>query len=398
MQMISAEMATQLEQSSWIRRMFESGIELKQREGADKVQDFSLGNPDVPPPQGAAGVLRDLAETVGNPLSLGYIPNAGLPALRRHLAEVLGAEQQIGLTGDQVMVTCGAAGGLCALLRSLLEPGDDVVCPAPFFPEYRFYAAHFGGQVRTVDTLRPDFQLDVPALAAAIGPRTRVVLVNSPNNPTGALYPEGDLRALADAIETVNRDRARPVLLVSDEPYRQLVYDGLTVPPFLPLSRYAVVVGSFSKSLSLAGERIGYLALHPEMPQGAQLGAAIALNVRTLGYVNAPLIGQRLVDALLETPIDVGIYAQRREAMCAVLDAAGVTYSKPQGAFYVFPCAPGGDDVAFVNHLLAQRILAVPGRGFGAPGYLRLSYAVELSVIRAAEAGFRRAVETAGRA
>lgn len=393
MQMITAELTEQLERASWIRRMFDAGRELKQREGADRVQDFSLGNPDVPPPSGTAALLRSLADAVEQPLSLGYLPNAGLPSLRSRLAEMLSAEQGVELPDSRVLITCGAAGGLCALLRSVLEPGDDIVCPAPFFPEYRFYAAHFGGTLRTVDTRRPDFQLDVEALAHAIGPRTRAVLINSPNNPTGALYAEQDLKALAAAIEAVNRKRERPVLLVSDEPYRQLVYEGLTVPPILPLSRFSVVIGSFSKSLSLAGERIGYLALNPEMPSGDLLADALILNLRTLGYVNAPVIGQKLVEALLGHPVDCAIYAERRDAMCAMLTQAGLTFSRPKGAFYCFPEAPGGDDVAFVDRLLTQRILAVPGRGFGAPGYLRLSFAVDREVIRAAGPGFVRAVE-----
>lgn len=393
--MIACEIAGQMTRSSWIRRMFERGRELKQKHGEENVHDFTLGNPDLPPPAAAAEALRRIAGEVARPLALGYSPNAGLPSLRERLAGYLGEEQSVSLAAAQVLVTCGAAGGLCALFRSLLEPGDEVVCPSPFFPEYEFYAAHFTAKLKTVASIRPGFRPDVAALAAAIGPGTRIILLNSPNNPTGALYGGEDLRRLAALVEETNRHRRRPLLLVADEPYRQLVYDGVSVPPFLALSRFTVVAGSFSKTMSLAGERIGYLALHPELPDGSLLADAITLNLRTLGYVNAPVIGQRMVESLLGSAVDTAVYARRRQAMCDMLARAGMSFVPPMGTFYCFPEVPGGDDAAFVDRLLERNILAVPGRGFGAPGYIRLSFAVDLATIEAAGEGFRRVAEEA---
>src|SRR5512146_180266 len=271
MDVVHPEIRQQMQDASWIRRMFDAGLELKKRVGADRVFDFSLGNPDVPPPAGAAGVLRGLAESAVRPGGLGYCPNAGLPAARAALARKIAREQGVPVEGRHVVLTCGAAGGLVTFFRAVLEPGDEVVCPAPYFVEYGAYAGHFGGVLRPVPALPPAFELDVAALEAAIGPRTRVVVVNTPNNPAGSIYSEEELRALGEVLARKNAGRERPIFLVSDEPYRALAYDGVAVPPVLPVSPFAVVVGSFSKSLSLAGERVGYIAASPTMPDVALL-------------------------------------------------------------------------------------------------------------------------------
>ena len=277
------------------------------------------------------------------------------------LAAALAEEQQApGLKAAHVLVACGAAGALTSFFRAVLEPGDEVLCPAPYFVEYGFYCGHFGGVLKPVPALKPGFDLDVAAMLAAIGPSTRVIIINSPNNPTGCVYSQATLARLAAGLEQVNRNRERPVFLLSDEPYRFLTYDGVVVPPILPLSPFAVVVGSFSKRLSIAGERIGYLAINPGMPDGGLLMQAVAMTTRTLGFVNAPVIGQKLALMLLNEGVDLGIYAHRRALMAQVLDAAGISYTMPQGAFYFYPAAPGGDDLAFVQHLLAENILAVP--------------------------------------
>ncbi len=382
----------QMAGASWIRRMFEAGIELKQKVGAGNVYDFSLGNPDVPAPARAREVLLQVAEQAVKPLGLGYCPNAGRPATRAALARKLSQEQQTAVGASHVIVTCGAAGALTAFFRAVIEPGDEVVVPAPYFVEYGAYCGHFGGVLRPVPARLPDFQLDVPALAAAITPRTRAVLINSPNNPAGCIYTLEALEALAQVLVEANAGRARPVFLISDEPYRMLAYDGAVVPPMLPLSPFTVVAGSFSKSLALAGERVGYLLVNPAMPDARTLVDAVVMTNRTLGFVNAPVIGQALVEQLIDEQVDLSVYDARRHEMARVLREAGIRFALPRGAFYFFPEAPGGDDLAFVNKLLQQNVLAVPGRGFGCPGYFRLSFSVDIKTITASGAAFKRAM------
>ncbi|MCU0916363.1 MAG: pyridoxal phosphate-dependent aminotransferase [Planctomycetes bacterium] len=396
MQVIGTEVSRILQNASWIRRMFEAGIELKQKHGADRVCDFTLGNPDLPPVPEVGRALGRLAGTVDQPLSLGYMPNAGLTSTRQRLAEYLAREQQVPLTAQQVVVTCGAAGGLNVLFRTVLEPGDEVICPSPYFVEYGFYAGNYGGKLVPVASRLPDFRLDLQALSAAITDRTRVVLIDSPNNPTGVVYHQDELQALAARLARANAGRERPIYLVSDEPYRFLAYDGVAVPPILPLSPFSVAIGSFSKSLSLAGERIGYLAVSPSMPQADELLAGLILCNRILGYVNAPVLGQRLVEAALGATVDVGIYRSRRDAMAEILRHAGIEFPLPQGAFYFFAKVPGRvDDVQFCQLLQEELILAVPGRGFGLPGYFRLTYCMDEAIIRRAAQGFRKAADRA---
>jgi len=396
MHVIGTEVSRILQNASWIRRMFEAGIELKQRHGADKVCDFTLGNPDLPPVPEVGRTLGRLAGTVDQPLSLGYMPNAGLTSTRQRLAEYLAKEQQVPLTAQQVVVTCGAAGGLNVLFRTVLEPGDEVICPSPYFVEYGFYVGNYGGKLVPVPSRPPDFSLDLQALSAALTDKTRAILIDSPNNPTGVVYSRRELEALAALLARANAGRDRPIYLVSDEPYRFLAYDGVEVPPVLPLSPFSVAIGSFSKSLSLAGERIGYLAVSPAMPQADEFLAGLILCNRILGFVNAPVIGQRLVEAALGATVDVGIYKSRRDAMAQVLRDAGIEFPLPQGAFYFFAKVPGRvDDVQFCQLLQDELILAVPGRGFGLPGYFRLTYCMDEAIIRRAAAGFQKAAARA---
>lgn len=383
-------------ESSWIRKMFEKGLELKRRHGAEAVCDFSLGNPDVPPPAKARSVLEAIAAEAAKPLGLGYCPNAGIPAVREAMAGYLSRQQQAPVSAANVVMTVGAAGALVSFFRAVIEPGDEVICPAPYFVEYGSYCGHFGGVLKPVPSIAAEgFRPDIAAIEAAVTPNTRALLVNSPNNPTGCIYSEEDMRQLAALVDRVNAargDEGRPLFLLSDEPYRAFAYDGAAVPPVLPLTPYAVVLGSFSKTLSLAGERIGYVAASPAMPDGATLVNAVTLTNRTLGFVNAPVIGQRLAMALLDETVDLGIYDRRRKMMAGVLAGAGVEFSMPRGAFYFFPKAPGGDDLAFVDALQDELILAVPGRGFGMAGFVRLSCSVDERIIARSEEGFKRAV------
>ncbi len=404
MQVISTEVGRILQNASWIRRMFEAGIELKQKHGADKVCDFTLGNPDLPPVPEVGRTLRRLADTVDQPLSLGYMPNAGLTTTRQRLAQYLAEEQQAPLTAQQVIVTCGAAGGLNVVFRTILEPGDEVICPSPYFVEYGFYVGNFSGKLVPVPSRPSTFALDLDALEAAITDKTRAVLIDSPNNPTGVVYNRGELEALAALLTHAGAGRDRPIYLVSDEPYRFLTYDGVEVPPILPLYPFSVAVGSFSKSLSLAGERIGYIAVSPAMPMADPFLAGLVLCNRILGYVNAPVIGQRLVEAALGATVDVAIYKSRRDAMAGILRDAGIEFALPKGAFYFFPKVPGvgathaspvPDDVQFCQLLQDELVLAVPGRGFGLPGYFRLTYCMDEAIIRRAAPGFKKAAERA---
>ena len=399
MQLVTEQIQKSMEGSSWIRKMFEKGLELKARYGEDAVCDFSLGNPDVPPPEAAREVLRKIADDAVRPLGLGYCPNAGIPSVRESIAKYLSKQQNLDLSGKDVVMTVGAASALVDFFRATVEPGDEIIVPSPYFVEYGNYCGHFGGVLKPVDT-KEDFSLDLAAIKAAVTPKTRAILVNSPNNPTGAIYSKEEIESLAALVDEVNAARentpgARALFLLSDEPYRIFAYDGAEVPAVLPTTKYSIVLGSFSKTLSMAGERVGYLALNPKISEedGGTLMTTLILVNRTLGCVNAPVIGQRLAAAICDETVDLDVYARRRALMAKVLTDAGVEFTMPKGAFYFFPKAPGGDDAKFVDALLEERILAVPGRGFGRPGYIRLSCSVDEKIIARSAEGFRRAVE-----
>ena len=400
MQTVTDSFAAAAGKSSFIRKMFEKGIELKQQFGEDAVCDFSLGNPDVPPPEAARAVLHRLADDAIRPLGLGYCPNAGIPAVRDAIAAHLSKQQGVALKGKDVIITVGAASALVGFFRATLDKGDEVIVPSPYFVEYGNYCGHFGGVLRPVPT-REDFSLDIAAITAAISSRTRAIIINSPNNPTGAIYTRQELDALVRAVEDENARREklkkwrRPLFILSDEPYRAFAYDGAEVPAVLPLSKFAIVVGSFSKTLSMAGERVGYIAVNPALSadDGGAMITTLTLVNRTLGYVNAPVIGQRLAAAICETTVDLEIYKRRHDLMAKVLNDAGIEFTMPRGAFYFFPKAPGGDDARFVDALLEERVLAVPGSGFGRAGYIRLSCAVDEKIIARSAEGFKRAKE-----
>lgn len=388
MSVLAPHIQDYLQRSSWIRKMFETGAELKGRHGVDAVCDFSLGNPDLPPPEKVFAALEQLAR---RDQRFGYMPNPGYPETREALAAYLAEEQGAAVSAQDVVITCGVAGALNCVFRAVLEPGDEVLTPAPFFVEYGFYAENFGGRLIPVPSRAEDFSLDLEALERAMGPKTRVVLINSPHNPTGRVYTEAELRSLARILAEKSKALGRDILLVADEPYRFLTYDGMVVPSLLPLYPFTVVVSSFSKSLGLAGERIGYALVNPAMPRRQELVAGLVLTNRILGFVNAPAVGQRLIQHALGTRVDVGVYAGRRKAMAGILEDAKIAFFMPQGAFYFFPKAPGGDDLTFVQALQEELILAVPGRGFGTPGFFRLTFCMDESVITRSAAGFKRA-------
>lgn len=392
MKLLSDAIADSVGKGSMIRQMFEAGINLKKEHGENAVCDFSLGNPDLPPPGAVATGMRALADTLDQPFSLGYMPNGGFAWARAALAGHLSREQSAPLTGDDVILTCGAAGGLNALFKAVLNPGDEVLSLAPCFVEYGAYVSNHGGVFHTVPTTPDTFSIDFEALEAAIGPRTRALIINSPNNPTGQVYSREEMTALAALLEEKSRLARRAIFLVADEPYRFLAYDGVEVPGLLPLYPYTVVASSFSKNLSMPGERIGYLALSPRMEDRAQLMSGLVYANRVLGFVNPPVVGQHLMMAALDACVDASIYKRRRDAMAEVLTAAGYEFQLPKGAFYFFPKVPGGDDVAFAAKLLKHLVLVVPGSGFYGPGHIRLAFCVDESVIHRAADGLKKAL------
>lgn len=389
---IARKMQGFAEKSSWIRKMFEEGARMKAEFGAENVCDFSLGNPDVPPPARFGEVLRELAAH-DRPGVHAYMPNGGYPFVRETLAATLSREQEVDLGAGDLLMTCGAAGAINVVFKTLLDPGDEVVILAPYFVEYFFYVDNHGGVVKVVPT-RDDFSLDLAALEASLSPRTKVVLINSPNNPTGQVYSAEELRGLARLLESAGDRLGTTIYLVSDEPYRKIVYDGLTVPSVMAAHGNTIVVSSYSKDLSLPGERIGYLAVHPNIFEKTALLNGLTLANRILGFVNAPALMQRVVEQLQDATVDVAIYARRRALFCRILREAGYDFVEPRGAFYLFPRSPI-DDVRFCGILAQEKILAVPGVGFGAPGHFRLAFCVDDAVIERSAAGFARALAAA---
>jgi len=388
---VSARIKAAMEGSSWIRRMFEEGAELKARLGPEKVYDFTLGNPDLEPPPEFKEELVAAAQDP-RPRLHAYMPNAGLPQTRVALAEHLGRIHGLPFQAEDVVLTCGAAGGLNVILKALLDPGEEVIIFAPYFPEYLFYADNHGGVPRVVET-DGEFRLDLNRVEKALSPRTRAVIINSPNNPTGQIYDAESLKGLGQLLSRRRRGQGRPVYLVADEPYRRLVYDGAALPSIFAAYPHTLLATSFSKDLSIPGERLGYVAVSPRAAGWEELAAGMILANRILGFVNAPALMQRVVAGLTEVAVDITPYAARRRLLGEVLQQAGYEFFLPRGAFYFFPRAPGGDDLALMARLKQENILAVPGRGFGRPGYFRLAFCVPEKTIAAAAEGFARARE-----
>lgn len=389
---VARKMQEFAEKSSWIRKMFEEGAMMKAKYGAENVFDFSLGNPDVPPPAKFTEVLQELANN-DRPGVHAYMPNGGYPYVRESLAQRLSKEQGVEIDHGDVLMTCGAAGGLNVIMKALLDPGDEVIVLSPFFVEYHFYVDNHGGVTKVVAT-DDEFNIDFGALEAALSPKTKVVLINSPNNPTGQVYSTESVQRLGKMLDEFGDKCCKSIYLVSDEPYRKIVFDDCEVPSIMQATTNSIVVSSYSKDLSLPGERIGYIAVHPEMKFRNGLLDAMTLANRILGFVNAPALMQRVVEQLQDVTVDTSVYARRRELFCAILDKAGFEYVKPKGAFYLFPKSPV-DDVEFCSILQQEKILAVPGRGFGAPGYIRLAFCVDDAVIENSTDAFQRAMENA---
>jgi aspartate aminotransferase len=378
-------------QSSWIRKMFEEGARLKAEHGAANVFDFSLGNPNLPPPEKFNDILRDTVDSCG----LGdhcYMPQAGYPQVCVAIADYLTQEQGVSLTCDEIIMTCGAAGALNVIFKALLDPGDEVLTPTPCFVEYRFYADNHGGVLKMVGT-RPDFTLDMEAIDAAITANTKVVLINSPNNPTGQIYSRASLEVLGKLMQQKSAAFGHTIYLVSDEPYRKIVFDDARVPSIFQCYPESIIATSYSKDISIPGERIGFAAVNPNAAHKDELMAGMALTNRILGFVNAPALMQRVVACMQGMSVDIGEYKRKRDLLCDGLADAGYDFTIPPGAFYLFPRTPVADDVTFVKELQAELILVVPGSGFAGPGHFRIAFCVDDETIVNALPGFRKVMQ-----
>ncbi|MDR2783210.1 MAG: pyridoxal phosphate-dependent aminotransferase [Treponema sp.] len=391
---IARHIKNSLSSSSAIRKLFEEGAALKKQYGADKVFDFSIGNPDVEPPAAFHEVFLRLAQEDAKG-SHGYMPNAGFPDAREKIARKAGREHTVSIDGGHVVMAVGAAGGLNAVFKTILNHGDEVIVPTPYFMEYRSYVSNHNGVLIEVSTT-DDFNLDVNAIRAKLSPKTAAILINSPHNPTGRVYPEKTLASLSAALTEHGESCGRFPYLVADEPYREIAYNTV-VPPVLSAYGESIVVSSYSKSLSLPGERIGYIAVSPAISNKDDVMNGLIYATRVLGFVNAPALMQRIVAELTEERVDVEVYARRRDAFKQALDNAGLAYADPEGAFYLFVKAPdkaGGDDVKFSDHLKKHLILGVPGTSFGKSGWIRFAYCVDEAIIRASADAFKKAMET----
>ena len=387
---VSNKIRNFMEQGSWIRKMFEEGISLKRQYGDENVFDLSLGNPVIDPPEEFFTKLKSIADSPITGMHR-YMPNAGLVETREAVAGQLVDETQITFTADEIIMTCGAGGALNVVMKTLMDPGDEFVIFAPFFVEYHFYADNHGGSCKVVP---PDqnFLPDIDAFRDSITPVTRGVLINSPNNPTGVLYSSDVLENLCEIIRQKEKEYGTEIYLVSDEPYRRIIFDQLEYPHIFDHHQRSIVATSHSKDLALPGERIGYIAIHPECPDKEEIIDGMVFCNRTLGFVNAPALAQHLVASLQSVTVDVSLYERKRDFLYSELIEMGYSVVRPQGAFYMFPTAPIEDDVEFVDKLKEERVLAVPGTGFGLPGYFRLSYCLNDETIEGALPGLKRAI------
>ena len=389
---VSQKVRRFMEEGGWIRRVFEEGLALKAQIGADKVFDLSLGNPVMEPPQEFQDELRRLANA---PLSgmHRYMPNPGYMETRQAVADTLSAETGLDFSGGDVIMTCGAAAAANVVLKTILNEGDEVIILAPYFFEYLYYIDNHGG-VAVVAACDDQFQPDLAKIESVVTEKTRAILINSPNNPSGAVYSEERLTGLAALLERKQAEHGTEIFIISDEPYRRIIFDGISFPQVLPQYDNSVVVTSHAKDLALPGERIGYIAVNPNYADKEELSAGLSFCNRTLGFVNAPALMQHIVRSLQGVSVDAGYYEKKRDYLCRHLGELGYDVFRPQGAFYLFPKAPIEDDVAFCKTLLNSNVLVVPGRGFGTSGYFRISYCVEDWVLEGAVKGFAAAIAT----
>ena len=388
---ISKKVKTALNGASWVRRMFEEGEELKKLYGEENIFDFSLGNPNLEPPASLKKALKALADCP-IPGMHRYMPNCGYSDTRKAIAEYLKEESGLPFDEKHVVMTVGAAGGLNVILKAILDEGDEVIVPSPYFMEFKSYIENSGGEIRLVET-KEDFSLNLSEIEKAIGVKTKAILINSPNNPTGVVYDQASFEKLGKLLKKKSQELGKTLYLITDEAYRRIVFDQIQLPIAFRHYPHTIRVTSHSKDLSLPGERIGYIAVHPLCEEVDELISAIVFANRTLGFVNAPALMQRLVAPLQRNSVNIREYEEKRNLFYNSLKDFGYDVIKPQGAFYLFPKAPIEDDLTFIKQLQAKRILTVPGRGFGKPGYFRIAYAVDKKVIEGALPGFKEVAE-----
>ena len=387
---VSKKISESMKSSSWIRAMFEEGERLKKAYGAENIFDFTLGNPvEEPPPEVKAELSRLVAEDIKGMHR--YMLNSGYEDVRAKIAAYHEEHSGLLFTKDHIIMTVGAAGAINVVMKALLDPGDEVIVPCPFFIEFMFYIGNHGGIMKLADT-RPDFRLDLEKIGQAITKKTKAIIINSPHNPTGVVYTEEELRGLASLLEE-RKKKGQRIFLISDEAYRKIIYDGIVYPDFFTMYEDTITVTSHSKDLGLPGERIGYIAVSPLIKRHKPLIDAMIFANRILGFINAPALMQRLVGGFQRNSVDIGSYQQKRDAIYDILVEAGFDVVKPSGAFYIFPKSPLEDDIEFIRILQKQHILAVPGIGFGRKGYFRLAYCVEMSTIEGAREHFLRVGE-----
>lgn len=390
---ISLKVKENLEKASWVRKMFEEGIRMKKEFGEGEVLDFSLGNPLMEPPD----EFFEHLERIAGERKKGqhrYMPNAGFMETRQAVADQLSLETGLPFTPDHIIMVCGAAGGLNVAIKTIIDPGDEVIILAPYFVEYLFYLENHGARPVIAET-GEDFLPDMEAIENALTHRTRAIIVNSPNNPTGRVYGEAFYRDLRDLLQKRERETGRPIYLLADEPYQRLVYEGIKPPRAFQYVPNCISVTSHSKDLSIPGERIGYMAVSPHCAGASEIIDGAAFCNRTLGFVNAPALAQRIVAGLQSLSVDVKDYEMKRDLLYGALKGIGYEIHKPEGAFYLFPKSPIPDDVQFVKILQREKVLTVPGSGFGRPGYFRIAYCVEEKTIRRSVDSFKKAWEEA---
>ena len=378
-----------------IRKMFEEGALLKKKYGEDNVYDFSIGNPDLDPPSEVVEAIEEIAADT-SPMCHGYMPNPGYMQARQAMAEKTSLEQGTAVPADCVIMSVGAAGAMNCVFKALLNVGDEVIVPAPYFAEYGHYCANHGGTLRPVPT-KNDFSLDIDAIKAALTEKTAAVIINSPNNPTGRIYSREEIQALSAVLTAHGEKTRRYPYIVCDEPYRAITYGGKKVAPVFPEYRQAVVVTSFAKNLSVPGERIGYIAVNPASDDASEMVAACILATRILGFVNAPAFFQKVIARSWNARCDYSLYEKRCREIMEIMDYAGLQYAKPEGAFYLFVKVPegwNGDDMAFTEHLKKFNILCAPGTGFGGKGWFRISYCVAEKTILNSKEAFYKAIHS----
>ncbi len=378
-----------------IRKMFEEGAVLKQKFGEENVFDFSLGNPDLDPPKEVADALIEVANDKSH-MCHGYMSNAGYVETRSAMAQKTENEQGIKVSFENIVMAVGAAGAINSVMRAILNPEDEVIIPCPYFAEYNHYVHNFGGKVVPVKT-NQDFSLNVENIKNAITSKTAAVLINSPNNPTGVIYSEDEIKNLSKILYDSQKNTGRTVYLICDEPYRAIVYNGKSVAPVFKHYKNSLIVTSFAKNLSIPGERLGYIAVNPLCDEAKELVSACILTTRILGFVNAPALFQKVIAKSWNAKCDYSLYEKRAKEIMEIMDYAGLKYVKPDGAFYLFVKVPDGwndDDMAFTNHLKKFNILCAPGSGFAGPGWFRISYCVAESTILNSKEAFYKAVHS----